>query len=178
MNRVLLRSVPVIGLLIGLSSPAFAQDPQSMAPAREFAAQLAAKKLDSFAVRLPDSQDEFAAALSLPGQLIVVWAKFSAPAILNERIINRQYREVYIDLNSASDPESRNIVTDLGADGVSRGQRNQPSDSHDIGSTSIRFDANWREDKMSEQDYMKAHAAADAAYTRVLGALLEELKKN
>lgn len=177
MNRVLLRSVPVLGLLVGLSSPAFAQDAQSTSPAREFAQQLAAKKLDSFAVRMPDAQDEFAAALSLPGQLIVVWAKFSAPAVLNEKIIKREYREVYIDLNSASDPQSRNIITDLGADGVRRGARNQPADSHDVGSASVRFDANWREDKMSEKDYMKAHADADAAYTRVLGLLLEEIKK-
>jgi hypothetical protein len=176
MNRVLSRLVT--GLLVALASPAFAQDPQSATPARELAQQLSAKKLDSFAVRLPNSQDQFAAALTLPGQLIVVWAKFSAPAVLNEKIIKGEFREVYIDLNSASDPQSRNIVTDLGADGVRRGQKNQPADAHDVGTTSVRFDGSWREDKMSEKDYMKAHADADAAYAQILGVMLEELKKN
>jgi len=115
--------------------------------------------------------------LAFPGQMIVVWAKFSAPAVLNERIINKQYREVYIDLNSASDPESRHMITDIGADGVMRGERNQPADSYDVGSKSILFDGDWREDKMSEDDYDKAHAEADAAYSKVLSVLLEELKK-
>lgn len=178
MNRVLSRTVAATGVLVALASPAFAQDPQSASPARELAQQLSAKKLDSFAVRLPNSQDQFAAALTLPGQLIVVWAKFSAPAVLNEKIIKGEFREVYIDLNSASDPQSRNIVTDLGADGVRRGQKNQPADAHDVGTTSVRFDGSWREDKMSEKDYMKAHADADAAYAQILGVMLEELKKN
>lgn len=178
MNRVLSRVVSVTGLLVGLASPAFAQDPQSSGPARELAQQLSTKKLDSFAVRLPNTPDEFAAALAFPGQMIVVWAKFSAPAVLNEKIIKGEFREVYIDLNSASDPQSRNIVTDLGADGVRRGAKNQPADSHDAGPKSVRFDGSWREDKMSEKDYMKAHADADAAYTQVLGVLLEGIKKN
>lgn len=178
MNRALSRLVPAAGLLAALASPAFAQDPQSATPARELAQQLSAKKLDSFAIRLPNSQDQFAAALTLPGQLIVVWAKFSAPAMLNEKIIKGEFREVYIDLNSASDPQSRNIITDLGSDGVHRGQKNQPADAHDVGTTSVRFDGSWREDKMSEKDYMKAHADADAAYAQILGVMLEELKKN
>ena len=41
----------------------------------------------------------------------------------------------------------------------------------------MRFDGNWREDKMSEADYMKAHAEGDAAYARAIQALIEELKK-
>ena len=126
---------------------------------------------------MPNTPDEFAATLTFPGQLIVVWAKFAAPAVLNEKIINRSYREAYIDLNSASDPASRHFVTDLGADGMRRGGKNQPSDSHDIGPKSIRFDGSWREDKMSEQDYMQALSDADAAYTKVLSVLLEQLKK-
>jgi hypothetical protein len=177
MHRALPPLLVAVTLSVGLATSAFAQDPQSAAPARDLAQQLSAKKLDSFAVRLPNSQDEFAAVLAFPGQMVVVWARFSAPAMLNEKIIKGEYREVYIDLNSASDPQSRNIVTDLGSDGVRRGAKNQPSDAHDVGNTSVRFDGSWREDKMSEKDYMKAHADADAAYTQVLGVLLEGIKK-
>ena len=173
----LLRVALTAGLLVLPVSHAFAQEPQSAAAAKELAQLLAARKLDSFAVRVPNSADEFAATLAFPGQLIVVWAKFAAPAVLNEKIIKREYREAYIDLNSASDPASRNIVTYLGSDGVRRGGKNQPSDSHDVGPKSVRFDGSWREDKMSEKDYMQALSDADAAYTKMLGVLLEQLKK-
>ena len=138
---------------------------------------LADRKLDSFAVRIPNSPDEFAATLAFPGQLIVVWAKFSAPAVLNEKIIKRAYRDAYIDLNSASEVATRNFVTDLGADGVRRGGKNQPSDSHDIGNKSMRFDGSWREDKMSEKEYLQALSDSDAAYSKVLALLVEQLKK-
>lgn len=171
-------SLTLTGIFIaGLAIPALAQDPQSTGLARQLAEQLSARKLGSFAARMPDGGDEFAAVLAFPGQMIVVWAKFSAPAVLNERLINKEYREVYIDLNSASDPESRHMVTDIGADGIRRGERNQPADAYDVGSKSTLFDGSWREDKMSEDDYDKAHADADAVYTKVLGVLIEELKK-
>jgi hypothetical protein len=172
-----LHLVPAVCLLAALATPAAAQEPQSAASAKELAQLLADRKLDSFAARIPNTPDEFAATLSFPGQIIVVWAKFSAPAVLNEKLINRAYREVYIDLNSASDQASRNFVTDLGADGVRRGGKNQPADSHDVGTRSMRFDGSWREDKMSEKEYMQALTDADAAYARVLGVLLEQLKK-
>jgi len=171
-----LRLLCAIGLL-ALSTPLVAQEPQSAAPAKALAQLLAERKLDSFAARMPNTPDEFAATLAFPGQLIVVWAKFSAPAVLNEKIINRAYRDAYIDLNSASDPASRHFVTDLGADGVRSGGKNQPSDSHDIGAKSVRFDGSWREDKMSEKEYQQALSDADAAYAKVLGVLLEQLKK-
>jgi len=172
-----LRLLPAVCLLAASVSPAAAQEPQSAAAAKELAQLLTERKLDSFAVRIPNTPDEFAATLAFPGQIIVVWARFSAPAVLNEKLINRAYREAYIDLNSASDPASRNFITDLGADGLRRGGKNQPADSHDVGTKSMRFDGSWREDKMSEKEYMQALADADAAYARVLGLLLEQLKK-
>ncbi|MEZ5289201.1 MAG: hypothetical protein R2712_31245 [Vicinamibacterales bacterium] len=164
-------------MLIGLAAPTFAQDPKSAGPAKQLAELLAARKLDSYAIRLQEGGDEFAGVLSFPGQMIVVWAKFAAPAVLNERLINQQYREVYIDLNSASDPATRHMVTDLGADGLNRGEKNQPSDSHDFNGKSMVFDGSWREDKMSEDDYDKAHMESDAAYAQVLEAMVAQLKK-
>ena len=158
------------------STPALAQEPQSAAPARELAQLLQAQKLDSIATRLPDSEDEFAAALMFPGQMIVVWGKFTAPAYINEKILKREYREAYIDLNSASVVESRHFVTDIGADGIRLGERDEPADSHDVGNKVMRFDGDWREDKISEEDYMKAHAEADALYSKVLQALAAKVK--
>jgi hypothetical protein len=162
-----------------LAAPAWAQDPVSAAPAKQLMQLLSERKIDSIAARMPGSTEEFVGALTFPGQLMVVWAKSSAPAYVNEKLINKQYREVYVDLNSASIMESRHFVTDLGPDGLRArpAQRQGPADTHDLGTKSLRFDGNWREDKMSEAEYMKAHAEADAAYAKAVEALIAELKK-
>src|SRR6186997_1027979 len=86
---------------------ASAQEPKSAAPAKELSQLLASKKLESIAARMPDSHEEFVGALAFPGQLMVVWAKSVAPEYVNEKLLNKQYKEVYIDLNSASILESR-----------------------------------------------------------------------
>lgn len=169
----------VIAAIAVMAAPASAQEPKSAAPAKELAQLLSSRKIDSIAARMPDSKEEFVGALSFPGQLMVVWAKTSAPSVVNEKLIKKEYREVYIDLNSASIIDTRHFVTDLGPDGlrVRPETRQGPADSHDVGTKSMRFDGNWREDKMSEAEYMKAHAAADEAYARAIQALIEELKK-
>lgn len=159
---------------------AWAQEPQSAAPAKELSELLSSRKIESIAARMPDSLEEFVGALTFPGQLMVVWAKTTAPSVVNEKLLKKEYREVYIDLNSASITETRHFVTDLGPDGLrSRPEQRQgPADSHDLGAKSMRFDGNWREDKMSEKDYMKAYLEADAAYAKAVQALIDELKKS
>ncbi|MGH9218681.1 MAG: hypothetical protein ACRD1W_05240 [Vicinamibacterales bacterium] len=163
-----------------VATPALAQEPASAVPAKELAQLLSSRKIDSIAARMPDSKEEFVGALAFPGQMMVVWARTSAPSVVNEKLLRKDYREVYIDLNSASITESRHFVTDLGPDGLRARpeQRQGPADSHDLGSKSMRFEGNWREDKMSEADYMKAHAEADAAYARAIQALIDEIKKS
>ena len=170
--------VPVL-LVTAFASVALAQEPKSAAPAKELAQLLASKKLDSIAARMPDNREEFVGALTFPGQLMVVWARTTAPAVVNEKLINKEYREVYMDLNAASVIETRHFVTDLNSDGLKSKPANKqgPADSHDQGAKSMRFDGSWREDKMSEADYMKAHAEADAAYARAIQALIDEVKK-
>ena len=161
----------------GLSSPLRAQD-RSAALAKELTGLLQQRKLDSVAARHPAAADQFVAALYFPGQLLVVWARTSAPAVVNEKLIRREFRDVYIDLNSASIPESRVMISDGGANGLrATREANQPFDTHDANGKGMRFDGNWREDRMSEQDYMKLYAQADQAYVTALEALLNELKK-
>lgn len=155
------------------------QDVKSAAPAKELAALLQARKLENFAAQMPGTPDEFVGVLAFTGQLMVVWARTTAPAILREKLLRKDYRDAYIDLNSATILETRHFVTDIGADGLRPRPENRggPADIHDVGNTSLRFDGEWREKKMSEAEYMKAHAAADAAYANALNALLAELKK-
>lgn len=166
-------------LLLVVGAPAWAQEPKSAALAKELNELLSSRKLDSIAARMPDSGEEFVGALAFPGQLMVVWAKTTAPSLVNEKLIKKEYREVYIDLNSASIVETRHFVTDLGPDGLrARPEQKQgPADMHDMGTKSMRFDGSWREDKMSEADYMKAHSDAEAAYMKAVQALIDQLKK-
>jgi len=163
------------------AAPASAQatESKSSAAAKELAQLMGSKKLDSIAARMPDDREQFVGALTFPGTLMVVWAKTSAPAVVNEKLIRKEYREVYMDLNSASIADSKHFVTDIGADGlkVKPDVKGGPSDTHDLGSKAIRFDGNWKEDKMSEADYMKAYAEADAAYAKAIDVLVAELKK-
>ena len=174
--KVLFFSLAVFAMT---AAPALAQEPKSAAPVKELAQLLSHHKLESIAARMPDSKEEFVGALAFPGQLMVVWAKTTAPSVLYEKLLKKEYREVYIDLNSASITDSRHFVTDLGPDGLRArpGTRQGPADSHDLGARSMRFDGSWREDKMSEAEYMKAHAAADEAYAKAIQALIDELKK-
>lgn len=163
------------------ATPVWAQqEPKSAAPVKELSQLLSSRKIESIAARMPDSREEFVGALTFPGQLMVVWAKTSAPSVVNEKLLKKEYREVYIDLNSASIIDSRHFVTDLGPDGlrVRPENRQGPADTHDLGTKSMRFDGNWREDKMSEAEYMKAHAAADEAYAKAIQALIDEVKKS
>jgi hypothetical protein len=174
---------PVLGAALVAASaavpPALAQDSPSAALAKELTGLLEQRKLDSVAARHPAAADQFVAALYFPGQLIVVLARTSAPAVLNEKLARREFRDIYIDLNSASIPESRVMITDGGADGLRpRREPNQPFDTHDAAGKSVRFDGNWREDRMSEKDYMTVFSAADQQYVAALTALVNELKKS
>lgn len=161
-----------------LAATAAAQEARTAALVKELTDLMQQRKLDSIAARLPSSPDQFVAALFFPGQLLVVSARTTAPAVVNEKLVRREFRDVYIDLNSASIPESRVMFSDGGADGLrATREPNMPFDTHDAAGKTIRFDGNWREDRMSEQDYMKLFTQADEAYLVALQALVAELKK-
>ncbi|MGD9902330.1 MAG: hypothetical protein AB7U83_02585 [Vicinamibacterales bacterium] len=171
--------VAALAAAVLFAADAAAQDVKSAAGATELAKVLAGKKLDAIAAKDPSAPDAFVAALHFPGQLMVISARYAAPPLLNEKLVNRDYRDVYIELNAASIVESRIFVTDVNADGLRprREGRDGPVDMRDAGGTTMRFDGNWREDKMSEDEYMKAFAAADAHYAQAVDLLLAEAKK-
>jgi hypothetical protein len=161
-----------------LASLASAQESRSAALAKELTTLLQEKQLDSIAARSDSASDQFVAALFLPGQLMVISARYTSPPLMMERLARSEYRDVYIDLNSAAVPESRVLITDLGADGLkSRRQPNQPFDAQDINGKAIRFDGNWRGSKMSEEEYMTAFAEAEQNYAAALEVLIGALKK-
>jgi hypothetical protein len=170
----------VAGLLaLSLSGQAFAQESKSAPLAKQLAAALDGAKLEAIAAKDSSTPDLFYGALYFPGvQLLVVSAKYAAPQLLAEKLAKKEYRDVYIDLNSASMPGTKIFIEDLAADGL-KAQRdsNQPFDTCETGSKRTSFNSDWKAQKMSEQEYMKAFSTADDRYAEILAALLAQLKK-
>lgn len=168
----------LLGLVIA-AQPAWAQEGKSAALAKQLAAALDAAKLDSVAAKDPTAPDIFIAALYFPGaQLLVVSAKYTAPQLLDARLGKKEYRDTYIDLSSASVPDSKIFVQDALADGLkAKRDENQPFDIYESAGKPISFDGDWKKQKLSEQDYMKAFGAADDRYSNMLNALIAALKK-
>jgi hypothetical protein len=154
------------------------QTSASAALAQELVKTLEKGQLDAIAAAMPDGGDHFVAAMRIPGQLLVVSAQYAAPALLREKIDKKQYRDVYVDLNSASMPNTRSFIEDLNADGLAfEPEENLGFDTYDSGGTSIGFDGDWRKRKLSEDEYRKVYAEADQRYVKMLSALLAQAKK-
>jgi hypothetical protein len=156
------------------------QDSKSSAAAKELGETLDKLKLDSIAAADPSDPTAFVAALYFPGaQLLVVSAKYSAPVLLTAKLSKKDYRDIYIDLSSASIPASKVFIMDQGANGLIRNPGNDPADSWEQGNKSTSFDGDWKKAKMaSEQEYNKAFADADARYAQLLALLSAEAKKS
>ena len=166
---------------VGLGAPVMAQQPassgssaQSNAPAVELASLMSANQLDAVAAKDTEGTDRFVAALSFPGQLLVVSARYEIPMYVEEKMANAQYREVYIDLNAASIADSKILVTDSGADGLSAD--GAVVDVYAGGAGSLRLDGDWAAQSMSEEGYRKAFMDADAEYARMLRALIAQIR--
>ena len=177
-----LTRVAVCWLLLGLAiaaQPAWAQEGKSVALAKQLAAALDAAKLDSVAAKDPAAPDIFIAALYFPGaQLLVVSAKYTAPQLLDARLGKKEYRDTYIDLSSASMPDTKVFVQDALADGLkAKRDENQPFDIYELAGKPILFDGDWKKQKMSEQEYIKVFTTADDRYAEMLTALIAQLKK-
>lgn len=180
MATVLRRAPGVVLVLAMVLAPSLssAQQSKSATLAAELSKLLDARKLDSIAARGP-ADGEYIGALYFPGsQLLVVGARYEGRDRMNLMLGARQYRDIYIDLNSASIPDSKVFVSDLGADGLRFDREgNQPWDTADVGGKSYNFDGDWGRAKISRDEYAKVYQSTDEHYTRMLEALLAELKK-
>jgi hypothetical protein len=165
-------------LTIASAAAAAAQDAKSGPLAQQLAAALDAGHLDSLAAKDPSDPDTFIGVLYFKGvQILAVSAKYSAPSLLADKIAQKNYRDVYIDLNSASVPDSKVFIEDLGADGLkARHDDNTPFDTYEAAGKRTSFDGDWKKQKLSEQEYMTIFSAADERYRQMLTALLAQLR--
>ena len=175
------RLFAVLAVVI-LSAPlaARAQDVKSTESARELTQLLDQKKLDSIAAVDPDAPGTYIGALYFPGtQLLVVSAQYTAPAMMNDLLGRKDYRGAYVELSSASVISSKVFVMDALANGLAfKPSGGAPADSIERANAATVFDGNWKKAKISEADYSKAFADADAAYTRALQILIKQLKSS
>ena len=162
------------GLVLSLAASALAQESTSAALAKQLTDALDAAKSTTFAAPDGSQPNGFVAAMYLPGTLLVVSARFAAPAAIASTIAKKDYQEAYIDLQSASDTSTKIFVQDFNADGL----KFKTFDSLDTAKGSTTFDGDWKKAKAaSEEDYQKAFSDADSLYAKMLTTLLTALKK-
>lgn len=153
-----------------------AQESKSAQLATELVKLLDSLKIDSVAARLDG--DQYAGALYFPGsQLLVVKARYIVPERMDAQLAQKNYRDVYIDLNSASVPTSKVLIADLGANGLYARRRENQFDTADVGGKSYSFDGDWGKAKISEDEYTKAFQTSEGEYLKILEALVAQLKK-
>jgi len=180
MTRSLSSFALILVLAVGTATPLAAPQGagKTQALAKELTTLMQQQKLDAIAARL--GEDHFAAVLFFPGiQLLVVSARYVAPALLSERILNRQYRDVYLDLASASIPDSKLFIEDMQGDGLRpRREDDIPFDIVTKGTAeAFALDGDHKTKKISEDEYLRAYGEFEGAYEKILIALIEQAKK-
>ena len=159
-------------VITGFSSSASAQEPSSASLAAELAGLLAEQELGAIAAKDTIDEDRYVAALAFPGQLLVVSARYEAPAATQRKLADAEYREIYIDLNAASIAGTRVLVTDAGANGLHADAADNLVDVFTTDSDTLRLDGNRSGGELSGEAYRSAFADADQQYARMLSALI------
>jgi hypothetical protein len=161
-----------------IPASAAAQESKSAGVAKELTQVLDAAKMDAIAAPDPADPTAFVAALYFQGsQLLVVSAKYSAPSLLVTKIGAKEFRDVYIDLQSASVAGSKVFIQDQLANGLFvKPADDGAADIWEAVKTTV-FDGEWRKAKLTEADYLKAFSDADEKYAGMLSLLLRSTKR-
>ena len=167
-----------LALVTGLAGTvARAEDSKSAIAARELAMALDAAKLDAIAAPDPSVPGTWVAALYFKdSQFLVVSAQYAAPTLFEAKAKAQNYRDIYIDLNSASIAGTKVFVMDQNADGLARKPANDAADSWEEQDKTVVFDGEWRKAKMSEDDYVRIFGDADQRYAKMLALLTAQVK--
>jgi hypothetical protein len=178
MRAIALACLAVV-FVLAPSQSALAQDSDSSRVAKQLAAALDAAKGDSIAAKDATRPGTYIAALYFPGtQLLVISAQYTAPALLDQKLLKKEYRDIYLDLYGAPMPGTKVFIEDFGADGFKvKPDADTAPDGYEAGGKRTAFDGNWKDQKLSESEYQQTFTAAGDAYTKMLTALLGQLTK-
>ena len=150
----------------------------SAALTKELVALMSARKQDAIATADPSAPGHFVAAMVYPGvQLLIVRSQPTSASDTASRISYRLYRDAYSDVQQPAKSEGKLFIQDMGADGLAAtGAGSIDVIYEDVDRQTI-FDGNWRKQKLSQAEYQKKFATADAEYARLLSLLIAEMKR-
>jgi hypothetical protein len=162
----------------------------SGAKVAEFAALLASKKLEAFAMKDPGAttpdKPRYLAALIVPkSQLLLVAATHTRFMDMEYYLHAKEFMKAYQDLNTNPSSIERFFVEDVMADGlVAVPKKNAPADAVKIGTASHNFDGDFIDpkrrnpnNKITQDVYLKNFAEADQRYAAALELMIAQLKK-
>jgi AMP-binding enzyme len=149
--------------------------PASAPLVNELAGVMAEEKMEAIAAGDPAEPDRFVAALLFPGvQLLVVSARYSAPALLAEQLERKGYRDIYAALHGAPIAETKFFVQDMGVDGLHL----EPGASVDVvyqrNVEQTMFDGHPEQHGMSKAAYAEKFEQADERYSHLLRLLIDQ----
>jgi hypothetical protein len=173
---------PILSLGLALSlatllpSPPSQDDSQSAPLARELTALMTSQKLQTVAARDPDDPARFVAAMAFPDvQLLVVSARYAAPATLEYELGKKQYSDIYAALQQSAIPDSKVFIQDLKADGL-----HDRADAVDVMYEQVThqtiFDGNASKHGLTQAQYGAKFHSADQQYARLLTLLIGQVK--
>jgi hypothetical protein len=190
-GRLLL--IPAAGLCLLLGSSLSAQStsapPATAATAakvKELIALMQSKKLEAIAARDPEGSGRFVAVLHIPGvQVLAVSAVYAKPSELDARLYYKDFMNAYVDLNTSVHSSEKVFIEDALCDGLIAvpAKNNLARDSAKLGTEQQVFDGDYaapnqrNSKKVSHEVYQKRFTTAEERYSRVLGLLIEEVKK-
>ena len=194
LDRVIARHVFVAAALVlgaaeGARLVAQAATPPpstSAAKAKELVGLLQAKKLESFAARMPNEAGKYMAVLLVPNaQLLTISASYGRPTDMEYYLYNKEYQNAYTNLSSSTLSEDKLFFEDALHDGlialpgkslVSDAVRSGPRDRTSTACGSTRG-GRIPPSRSRRTDYFKAFVSADEQYAKILDVLIAELKK-
>jgi hypothetical protein len=155
-----------------------AQTARSAAPAQRLIAELQNRKMQHLAAADRQEEGRYVAAALLGGnQLLVVSARYSQPALFNERLYSGDHQGAYVELNAASIRDGKLFVQDLGDPGLRPTRTSDlPFDIvYESGGKGTAFNGDWKSQGLSKQQYLDVFTSVDDKYAHALDALLSAL---
>jgi hypothetical protein len=143
--------------------------------ATNLTAALANQKLEAIAAADPDDPGRFIAALLAPGQLLIISARPASPDTIQARLIHRQYRDIYLDLQASTVADGKWFLQDMQADGLCAGRDQVADIVYEANIAATVFDGDWKSHGWSEKEYQERLGTIDQRYSQLLEVLLGAL---
>jgi hypothetical protein len=165
----------IVGTSLALLTVFGATQAESPERAAELVKLMNERAMTAIAAADPAEPGRFVAAMLAGPQLLVISARYSAPALLRERILKSEFQQVYGDLHSAGDREGRVFIIDSSADGLKLARESSDVSWRNSATNAI-FNLDWKSQKLKEADYRRTYEQDEKAYAKMLGTLIGAIK--